>query len=370
MLKKSVTVYPIIKNFYDVIKFFDKLNSKFYIKNIVALRGLRVNGKDVGYIDNRKALGYLLSDDLTAALQQSEALLITPVDREAYYRNEILANILSAIKTGKTVICTMFLSEEELADIHNITEEYRSEFLYFNFNSEEDSNVVGQENTGILKLYRPQIPVVFIGEAFPVNRSLGILLGLKIQFEELGYKITVVSNTHYGEILQTVSFPKFFSSSDMPVNKKMLKFNDFIKNLIQKTKPDILLVDIPEPMIIYDDLFTNGFGVYPYMISQVLAPDYFILIDKYFEANNEFYKKVDLNFRKRFGYKIDAVCITNRLFDYIASKSHNKILLRDIDYKLVESLKIFSEKNDILILSTENQYVVEHITELIIDKLS
>ena len=139
--------------------------------------------------------------------------------------------------------------------------------------------------------------------------------------------------------------------------------NKYIRNIVEKENPDVLVIELNDGMLRYNEELMNTFGIYNYMISEAVKPDYNIVILSSQELDNDFLANLDKYSSRKFDAPIDAIHVTNAI----------KINSGDFAYNFIgmianiSSDKLFNDydisSSSILIGSFENDIYVSNVID-------
>lgn len=351
---KRVTIYPFNGDFIAFVKFSNKYSDIFRVTELVAPKGWGVNGKDAGVMYNKPQVGLIVSDDLNRALENSDILMIAENKFNENFHPIIISNIINAIERKKDIICTMKLSCKEIELLKQISTKFGVRFTY----SPEETVWEYVKDTLCIqssKLYSPQAVVVFVGELLDGIDGFDVLLSVTDYLKSSGFKTLTIGARSYCELLGLLSLPSIITQTDISDNEKINYFNRYIKYLDEKEKPDIFIIQLPGGMMKYNDHFTNGFGVTPYIMSQAVQGDYFILSTQYDTPDTKFYNMLSNNFTYRFGFEIDCIHMSNAYIDFPDSIGSGKLTYLYIEQQLLDStIKQYYEESEIPIYNIDN----------------
>lgn len=351
---KKVTLYPFNGEFTAFVAYLNRHSDIYRITELVSPKCLGISGKDAGVIYNKPNVGLIVSDDFNQAMKNSEVLMIAENKFNESFRQTIINNINIAIENKKDIICTMKLFNEELELFKKLSAQFEISFTYCPeetvWNSVKDTICVQSR-----KLYTPQAVVVFVGELLDGIDGFDVLLSVTDYFKSSGFKTLAIGDRSYCELLGLLSLPSILTQTDVNDDEKINYLNHYIEYLDKHEKPDVFVIQLPGAMMKYNDHFTNGFGITPYLISQAVQGDYFILCTHYNIIDIEFYKMLSNNFTHRFGFEIDCIHMSNAYIDFSNSKEQSKLSYLYIEQELLNNtINQYYKKSEIPIYNIEN----------------
>lgn len=351
---KKVTVYPFNGDFIAFVIYLNKHSEVFQVTELVSPKGLGICGKDAGEIYNKPKVGLIVSDDFTQALENSDILLIAENNFNKSYRPTIIKNIVLAIENKKHIICTMELSNAELEMFNNSS---KKSGVIFKYSPKETSweHLKYTLNLKSSRLYTPQAAVVFVGELVDGIDGFNVLLSVTDYLKSNGFKTLSIGARNYCELLGLLSLPSILFQTDIYDNEKVNCLNHYIRYLDETEKPDVFVIQLPGGMMKYNDHFTNGFGITPYLISQAIQGDYFILCTQYDTFDAEFYNMLSNCFKYRYGFEIDYICMSNSYIDFSDSMGLGKLTYLHIEQQMLnETINRYYKNSKIPIYNIDN----------------
>lgn len=131
------------------------------------------------------------------------------------------------------------------------------------------------------------IPVIGVGAEIPFLETGEIIANIQNQLMMLKIRTSVV----YSQTAMKFWNVNCILKEDLDefnFEEKVFYINWFINQVIQREKPEVVLIEIPDGLVEIDDRCINGAGEYPYLYSRAVGFDYFICslpannIDPYF----------------------------------------------------------------------------------------
>ena len=319
--REKVTVYPYNKVFAPFIKYFSDFNDRLAIGSLVSPKGFCLAGKDAGTVDNRGLLNLSVTNDLQEAIAQDDAFLAVDGEYGQSVRSNVFKGIDRAIELGKNIYCALPLSPDERQEIETKCAENKLTFKYYG-REVDNGDATAAEGK---KLYRPSVPVIFVGDLFDRLNSLDVLLSLRKAFADEGHRVCSIGVPPCCGLLNMHPMPLLFMQPQYGEVDKIRFFNNYIRLLEKQERPDIIMIQLPGGMMKFNDVITNGFGVHSYMISQAITPDFFVLSVPYEMADSKLCAMINENFKYRFGFEIDCIQMSNARMDTIKAFEDEKL---------------------------------------------
>jgi len=345
-MKRRILVYPYDRSFCATIVYQHELLTDTCVNAVLSPNGWGLVGKDAGYAGDRENTGIQVKSDETfhSELDNADILLIPSGEWSGGIRNRIMSFMLSALGKRKAVWCAAVLSDDECQKIKEACGN-DSEFRYLLL---EASNALpAQEPQKPRKLYRPSAPVVFIAEMVGDSDGYEVLLSLHQRFTSNGYRSSAFCNRADSMVWGAHMLPDYMNDPQAKPTAIITDFNNYIKQVEKNERPDVILIHLPECLMKYDDIFTNGYGVLPYILSQAVQPDYMVACIPYGEVPEAQLKKISETCKHRFGCEIGIFHMSGIHIDYNESLSKRKMVydylsVDDVENKLAQGYTHYS----------------------------
>lgn len=122
------------------------------------------------------------------------------------------------------------------------------------------------------QLMEMPVPVIFVlGIDDWCGKNL-LALQLREKFSRETYRAVVVSNMSFGETCGCVRFPNVLFDNIDP-SKKIVSLNQWMYNLANKEKPDVVIIDIPGGIMKLNPYNFSEWGEYAYLIAMSIRAD-------------------------------------------------------------------------------------------------
>ena len=300
--KKRIAFFPVFADTLPIIRYYKRYRSDVEIVELISPPGSCVCGKDAGFLDNREPFGMYVksTDEANPDLWDEIYLLNHDVlgleEREV--QEQLYDPILSIAQSNNK--CVRAVSNNRI-----------------------DTKVPGTNSRkykrqGVLTPIKKY--VVFIGGVIGEANSFEVFLNL---YGELRRNLRVVafSTSENAEICDVVSLFNLVQERSLFEAEKVFAINNAISNAIKETDADLVLIHVEEAMMSFSNSLTNGFGIVPYMFSQIVSPDFSICCLPCDCADPEFITEFAQGLEGRFSFSPDVWHISNALLDHsIASE--------------------------------------------------
>jgi peptide maturation system protein (TIGR04066 family) len=201
--------------------------------------------------------------------------------------------------------------------LSNVCKFHNVDFVYAHQIGKDNLKKIAEQTRSKInkRLYRPEASVVFIGEIYENTNAKDIVLILANHFSKSGYKTSVVMESGFSQIMGFHGTDELFGNETINAIDNITAINEYFEGLEKLEQPDIILVQILGGMMKYSDIVHNSYGIYPYMLSQAIEPDYFVCCLPFGEYDSDELQLYSDLFSSRFGYSIDYTHLSNLLID-------------------------------------------------------
>ncbi|WP_294413956.1 TIGR04066 family peptide maturation system protein [uncultured Ruminococcus sp.] len=214
------------------------------------------------------------------------------------------------------------------------------------------------------------IPLIAVAGVWENTNKFETALAINRSLKKQGYKVLQVGSRGYADMFGAVPFPDFMLDPSVSEFDKPLMFSLFLKELVYKEKPDVIIVSIPGATQSLNGIFPNRSGVLQFITFQAMTPDYVVMCSM-FETNPDVYTDMVKNLcYYRYGVSVDAISMSGMYFDisYI-NETHELSTLLATDEQLSTSLQKVTD-NELLITDITAEGQGDRIAEDIINKLA
>lgn len=295
--KKRIAFFPVFADTLPIIRYYKRYRSDVEIVELISPPGSCVCGKDAGFLDNREPFGMYVKSTDEANPDLWDEIYILNHDvlglEEREVQEQLYDPILSIAQSNNK--CVRAVSNNRI-----------------------DTKVPGTNSRkykrqGVLTPIKKY--VVFIGGVIGEANSFEVFLNL---YGELRRNLRVVafSTSENAEICDVVSLFNLVQERSLFEAEKVFAINNAISNAIKETDPDLVLVHVEEAMMSFNNSLTNGFGIVPYMVSQIISPDFSICCLPCDCADPEFITEFAQGLEGRFSFSPDVWHISNALLDH------------------------------------------------------
>lgn len=336
-MKRSVCAVPFSMSSIPVVNNFNFFMAGYCIASVVTPRGLGIDGRDIGFIENRSPLGFTATSDLEKSIQCCDVVLVLYTESASPLYSYAVHALDEAIQSKKDVFCLLDLEETEKEKYRRIASQQKTEIWF----AEQGIFLAPSYLEITSPLYKPFAPVVFVGELAEKVQSYEVFCNLLNSFTQSGIKVSGISTepatTLFGHHSIDLS-----QVQDNPAHH-VYCISKYIKEIESREHPALILIHLPKPMIKFDEDVKYDFGISAYMISQAISPAYFIVCSPFGFFSSDFWVNMSQNFESKFGYPIDMVHMSNKIID---SSNGEKSRVHFIHRPMEDTASIIRELSD------------------------
>ena len=365
--KICVGVYPYSFEFDPFLNHLCLLESNYKITALISPSGWGLTGKK---IETEHGTWTVMSD-ITQVLDIIDTVYIPSFNVADNVEALILKEIENVTPYIKKIICSAKLSKRNIKRLQSIC--IKSGCLFENLNDLQcpasfEPISVTEENPSIEDI---DVPVVVIAGLWEKTDKFEASLVLREKFIQSGYRITQIGSRNCCELLGFHSFPNYMLDPNIGATNKIISFNNWIQTLVQKEKPDVVILTIPGAVQNLNDKNTKGFGILHHIVFQAISADFLLFCTMYDNNSIRFLEETSLMCKYKFGSEVDCYHMSNLLFDINATKEMRKVIVNQFYRKAVTQALENSFKNSpVPIVNILEKSSWESVFNFIIDKLS
>lgn len=321
-MKKAV-IYPFSHEHMALLRYLKDFHSDIIISSVAAPSGSGLCGQDAGWADARWKMDIHVSNDIAGELDKTDVLLVPFINKEAAKFIPIYETMEIAANMGKDIISYYPLTAREKKQISILCRNKGRTYV----DGFKDRR--GLWNQAFINIREMPVPVIFVGGIFAEVNHMEIVVSLAKKFRQNQLKVSAVGirpeynlfGFHYLSALADFVHGK---TAGNHIETLIIMLNNFLYNLIVQEHLDILIVDVPGGMI-DTPLYPNASGVFAYLLSQVLKPDYMIGTTLYAGAKGTDYMPLVQEIDHRFGFALDCIHMSNQYLDTDNSEQNRKM---------------------------------------------
>lgn len=364
MMQRAV-IYPFTEKMIPIVEHWNQKRETPRIVSVVSDGKRGAAGRDVGVLHNHDNTGVTIQADLKAALAECDTLILAERKEKKEGKVSAVQMIDETLQLGKNVICMQELAKEEAEKLDAAAGE---KGLVFEYHGCDEAGSYDVET----ELYIPEAPVIMVGEMCEGLDGADVALAVNRIMQARGYDSIAVVEQGCPALQDVYSYPKALWERDETESSKVYWVNSYIKDIETRRKPDVIVMQIPDAMMKYNDKLCNGFGIIPFMVSQAVRADYFIFCVPYRGIEEARIGEISSVMEKRFGFEIDCIHMSNAALEVEDSIKDKKAQYLRLPQEMVETALAGYEKapDSILMADCLNGETQQKLGDHIIDRLT
>lgn len=315
---ESILIYPYSYKTFPMVKL---MLERDYNVKVATFNGLGLIGKDVSYSVNRRKTNIETLEYSESLLNELDILYIPNFNEDTTTKSILKDTIRKAIKLNKKIIV------ESNKEIIREFSDYENLIDLQTFKNQKIETYYNKVKIYEMKFYRPSIPVIFIGGIYDLLDNDYITIKLNDYLGKNGYKACCLSRQVSNKVFGCINFPDEFININNSIENRIISLNNYIKSCIEVLNPDLLIIQIPDGMLQYNDYYHNSFGNHAYLISQAVESDYFICSMTTELLSTKHYDKLSNYFSRKYDSPIDCAHYSNC---YLDIPNHTKRRNQDV----------------------------------------
>ena len=295
--KKRIAFFPVFADTLPIIRYYGRYRSDVEIVELISPPGSCVCGKDAGFLDNREPIGMTVKSPDEANPDLWDELYILCHDVLGLEENEVQEKLynpmLSIAQSSNKSVRTVSSNTIDIKASGTNSRKYKRQ--------------------GVLAPIKKYM--VFVGGVIGEANSFEVFLNLYGELRR-NLKVAALSTSENAEICDIVSLFNLVQERSLFEAEKVFAINNAISNAIKETDADLVLIHVEEAMMSFSNSLTNGFGIVPYMFSQIVSPDFSICCLPCDCTDPEFITEFAQGLEGRFSFSPDVWHISNALLDH------------------------------------------------------
>lgn len=322
--------FPALPNTLPIIRSIIREKKNYSLTTLLSFPGFGLGDRDAGFLDLRDSVGLTIQTELSADNNNWECLLVADHQddmNKEYNDSYTLQMMISAMCLHKDVKCAKRLSSSECNTCISIAKINNCNFTYLPHEEETRYKTIGP-------LERLHSFYILFGSITYDAQSLDACLNC---FEELSKVYRAVSlSTDENPLLCGVKslFPIIHAT--FSETEKVYGMNQFFANIERTSHPELIFIHTKEPVLAFDDVVPNGFGLVPYMLSKAIPTNLFICSLPYLYCNPVFADNLNNGCMNQNGYPIDGIIASNMLIDASGISERERVSATYVPGKIVE----------------------------------
>lgn len=310
---QNTIIYPFSSKCIPLLLYFAEIHPPYRISSLVSPPGLGLAGHSPFYAANRASESSLLvQSDIESALHHCDALLVPFGDTKndpSYY--DVITVIHQAAKMRKEIFCCLKLSNIQRKMLKEICEQHGA---IWHDGWQESINMRKHTSYGKHSI---SAPVIFIHNFGIEADCFEITLSLAHRFLKDGYKISVIGPAPEYNILgfhgSSLLLDALYGIEPLKLVPQFIKaINQYVHMVETIESPDVILFHCPGAAAPMSELIQNDSGVYTYLISRSIRPDFSLVCMAYSALTESAVQIIHKELEYQFGFGIDALHLSNR----------------------------------------------------------
>ena len=143
-----------------------------------------------------------------------------------------------------------------------------------------------KEETDIPKILEVMnTPLVVTAGLYDDNNEMQVELSVYEMLHKTNFNVVYIGSQRYGKALGMYEFPEFMFDNKYANLEKVLLFNQYIKEIENEKKPDLIIVGVPGGVSSYSREIVGDFGILFDLVSISVSTDIFVLSVPYEDYN-------------------------------------------------------------------------------------
>ena len=214
------------------------------------------------------------------------------------------------------------------------------------------------------RLKEIDIPVIYVAGVMPNTNKFATEYRLQNALSTKEYNVGVISSNEYVQLFGGVSFPKDIFLNNESEMEKVVAYNQFVAEYIQKSECDILIIGLPGYVFNLYENFHEQWGML-FEMKKACAPDYIILNVLLDTLKYNSLDQINKMVVQEVGIDIDAVMVTNIISDVANYELARPERILRVKKELCDKP---SEKGEILVVYSGNENGIKDIAENFLTK--
>ena len=303
----KLAIYPFTQSSFPLYEFFPIFQPESEITHLASPVGLGLAGHDAGFATNRSDFGIIVQDNIDQTLNECDALLVPFGDLKtdsAFF--DTFDVMCKAAEQGKTIFCASKLTRNQFRKLNSVAASLHYGFLEKKCHADYTTNTV----------YKPTAPVVFVHNLTVEADSFEVTLSLAQRFQRDGHRVSVIGARPEYNFLgmngASLLLNFFFGNQFLSAIPQCIKvFHHYLRMIELHQRPDVILINIPGAAISTQNYYYAETGVYLYLMTQIVRPDYAVVCMPYTDLNFDTFRVIHNEMQSKFGCGLDFIHFSN-----------------------------------------------------------
>jgi peptide maturation system protein (TIGR04066 family) len=348
----SLMIFPFCREFSEFARCV-KVLTEYDKVILISPKGFGFEGEDACICDGGDELNILILSDFDEEIKNVNAVFF------GYTKSSIsVKSYIKKIKVAFDLNKKVYITRDLVDYLGNIDELKQAEILDYNQRSLKEN---------LTKNLLPiSVPVVVIAGVGNNCDKFNIQLKLRDLFNRNGYQVMNFGSKKFSGLFGIETLPQFLFDN-LDNSTKIRQLNAYINELVNKEKPDVVIIGIPGGIMQLNPFKFDEFGELAFLISNAIKADISILSIYKQDYNKEFLDNLINLCKYRYNFNVNYINIANTDF-YISPEEkecqYTTILSNHIIEKInnspqFDNVQLFSSLNDISMKETFDKIVIE-----------
>lgn len=330
-MKDRVTLYPFSPELTAMVRDFAQVQDKLELDGVATMPSTTFLGNDISCLANKDLTGFSISEVPNIENDKFNGLLVPRHLSEADPADcKVVELVCQAAARGKKILCCDDSTDDIPSSIRKMVKSSRQNIELVCHDGKDVTEPTE------FKYGQLRTPVVLVGELIAQADSFDVLVNLYLALQRSGIRALVISRQPIGRLAGFASVNHILKGP-LSENGKILAINEYVQELERINMPDIILVEAPDPILKYNNIAPNGFGIQSYMLCQAISPDYILCCMPYDTVDQQLIGLLSKDFNIRLGAPISAVCMSNLIVDSAIVLHSKEISFARVDMDMVRN---------------------------------
>ncbi len=250
----------------------------------------------------------VLRDVREVEIEGSASLLVVESFHEIDY-TVIKEQIEKSAQMGWNIILARNFTDTEYSEIALLCRQYN---VHMSKMGKENLFKVNEDIKEISAIHTPVIAVIGSG-----RRCGKFELQTEIYSQMLskGYKVSAVTSRKFCIFAGMHSYPDFMYNSHIDETRKILAYNQYIKYIEEKEKPEVIIIGIPGGIMPLSAKKPESFGINAYEILNAIKPDFVVASLYRDDYREEYFEEMNRLLAYRFNTPADCYFMSSTSLD-------------------------------------------------------
>lgn len=225
------------------------------------------DGVDAAFVDENPDIGIPIKQGFEDQVEYADTIIWAEYEYgDKLLQEKVWEQMRQSLKKGKRILCCQELKNEDLDCFCRIANSSGSAFEYKVFSD-------GHFNIKSKSLLKIDVPIITVIGLSGDCQKMEMQLFLRRKFKERGYKVLQIGSRNNCELLEFHSFPQFMFNDQISEIGKMNAYYNYIVELVENEKPDVVIIGIPGGIYPLDDNYNLNYGITAFEVCNVIQSD-------------------------------------------------------------------------------------------------